>query len=67
MKENKKYYTTKEAAEMLGLCEQRIRAMLKQDQNPNRQKTHFKNVKKNPIKWEWLISEKDIHGKLKKN
>lgn len=47
-----KYYTTKEVAQMLGLCEQRIRAKLKQG--------HFPNAKKRPIKYEWLIPEKDL-------
>lgn len=50
---NSKLYTTKQAAEILGVCEQRIRAKIKQG--------HFPNAEKRPIKYEWLIPQSDIN------
>lgn len=52
-----KYHTTKEAAKLLGVSEQRVRAMIKQG--------HFKNFKKRSIRYEWLISENEIEKRLK--
>lgn len=54
-----KYYTTKQAAELLGVSERRVRAMIEQG--------HFKDLKKRTIKYEWLISEIDLKERLKKN
>jgi excisionase family DNA binding protein len=51
-----KYHTTKQAAEILGVSERRVRAMIKQK--------HFKNLKKRSIKYEWLISEDEIKKRL---
>lgn len=64
-----KTYTTEEAAKLLNVSQRRIQAMLEQDRNPNRRKTHFPNAQKQVKKiiYEWLIPEKDIKAKIKSN
>jgi hypothetical protein len=61
-------YTTKQAAEFLTangrkVSENRIRGMLRQDQNPNRKITHFPSAIKQ--RRDWIIFEKDLKNYLK--
>lgn len=55
-----KFYTTKEVAKLQNITDGRIRAMLKQDKNPHRQKTHFPHAKKCECGQAWLIPDQDI-------
>jgi hypothetical protein len=55
-----KNYTTKQVAELRGVSERRICAMLKQDANPKRCKTHFPHAKRCECGKAWLIPSKDI-------
>lgn len=53
-----KKHTTKEVAKQLGVCEQRIRARIKQG--------HFPHAKRCDCGQSWLIPERDLQPKTGK-
>lgn len=52
--------TTDKAAIRLDVIARRVQAMIKQDQNPNRRKTHFPHAKRCPCGTGWLIPAAEV-------